>query len=249
MDTIICIPTKRPPPVVTLGSYATSPFSVLVVADPDVYDQHYEFYRDLPGVTVVRGVKGLGAQCAECYRQAAKAGYPYWFKLDDDLPPRTFVHMDGTFPDLNYVINQARDCLFQLGVTLVGLHNGANRSWMKEGFASTYGLVHGGANLSISALDPSPYMNEELVRGEDVWRTCAHREGSNGVVGRLSFIGFDKSKSTAVAGHSSTTTNQDAINKSRDTILARFPNTVTCNGTRFIDNGRFEIPNWRMKKG
>jgi hypothetical protein len=254
---VICIPTKRPPPIRTLESYDTGDFKVMVVADPDVREAHQEYYFGKAGITVVNGARGLGAQCAACYRIAKIAGYPYWFKMDDDLAPRTFIHRDGSYPLLDYVIFQAWDCLNETNTTLVGFHNGANRSWMKGGFARTWGLIHGGANLSISAMDPTVYMNANLVRGEDVWRTCAHREhdkelnhGPFGAVGRVQFIGFDKSKSTAIAGGSvaATAATQDRLDQSKYAILQRFPTMVSCVGTREIFNGKFTIPNWRMRR-
>jgi hypothetical protein len=254
---VICIPTKRPPPIRTLESYAIGRFKVIISADPAVFEQHCERYDGTGYSTVHLGPVGLSAQCANCYNLAFHLDYPLWFKMDDDLAPKTFIHKDGHYPDLDEVIFQADQCMDETHTTLVGFHNGANRSWMKNGFGRTWGLIHGGANLSVSAADPSQYITRELSRGEDVWRTLAHREveaslhGGVGYNGRVQFIGFDKSKSTAIAGGSvaASSTTQEKINASREAILARFPGRVSCKGTREIFGGKFTIPNWRMHKG
>lgn len=248
-EIIICIPTKRPPPVKTIESYPTEEFATIIVADPDVYHAHLAYRYDHYDfkISVIPGVKGLGAQCAACYRAAHTAGYPLFFKMDDDLPPKTFIESGGSYPGVDWVIAMARECLSVTRTSLAGFCNTSRRDWLGEGFTRTYGLIHGGGNLGISAEDPSPFMDERLVRGEDVYRTCAHR-ARDGAVGRVKFIGFDKSLSTAVAGHTSTEQDQAKLDASKDIILAKFPEMVTCTGTRTINNGKFVIPNWRMRR-
>jgi len=246
-DTIIVIPTKRPPPVRTLGSYPVPEgYQALIICGPDVYEFHRQ-YDYKPEIQIVLGQHGMGAQSALCYTEAFKADFPYFFRIDDDLTPKTFIHKDGHYPDLAEVIPLVRECLDITRTTHAGFANGANRYWMKEGFARTYGLIHGGANIAKSAADSSPYMDPLLVRGEDIYRTCAHRKES-GAVGRVQFIGFDKRQSTITAGQTSISATQEQILASREMILTRFEGMVTANGTREINSGKDTIVNWRMKR-
>jgi hypothetical protein len=249
MDTCICIPTKRPPPVQTLLSYCPPlDYTVIIIADPDVEDAHRCYFEGVPNACkVVRGVKGMGAQSAECYVQAAIAGFPFFFRMDDDLAPKTFVRVDD-YPELDVVMHLARECLDATKTTHAGFCNTSRRDWLGEGYGRTYGLIHGGGNIATSAMDPTEFMDRTLVRGEDVYRTCAHRQ-RDGAVGRVKSIGFDKSKSTRTAGNTSiVNVTQEQLDASRDLILAKFPGMVTCKGTRWINNGQNEIPNWRMKR-
>jgi hypothetical protein len=241
---VICIPTRRPPPVITLGSYSTSPYNVFVVAAPEVYEQHYEFYKGIPGVKVKEGVVGLGAQCGACYRHAFQAGYPLWFKMDDDLPQRTFVHIDGSFPLLPEVIISATHGMDETRTTLVGFQNTTRRDWMDDGYGRTYGHIHGGANLSISAEDSREFIDDRIVRGEDIYRTCAHRL-KDGAVGRVKFIGFDKKKSTM---GTTTTPDRALLDQSRDIILERFSGLVAYEGPKELAGGRIKYEGWRMKR-
>lgn len=242
------ISTRRPPPVLTLASYPTSPFQSLIVADPSVYDAHRYYYERQPIKTrVVLGVEGLAAQLAHCYMRAAEAGFPLFFRMDDDLPPKTFVHKQGRYPTLEEVVVTAHECMLVTRTSLVGFHNGANRHWMGEDYKRTWGLVHGGASLSISSNEPEQFIDPTLVYADDVYRTCAHRK-RDGAVGRVSFIGFDKKKSTEVAGGSSRVRNQELQKENTELILRTFPDMVTCEGTRWIDCDTFEIPNWRMRR-
>lgn len=247
-ETIIVIPTKRLPPVRTLESYISGEYPVLIIADPDVFDAHITYYlKNGPFVQVVSGAKGMGAQSALCYSEAFKAGYKYFFRADDDLQPRTFIHKDGHYPDLAEVIPLVRACLDVTRTTHAGFGNGSNRYWMKEGFTRTYGLIHGGANIAFSAEDSSPYMDPTLVRGEDIYRTCAHRKEA-GAVGRVQFVGFDKRQSTITAGQSSISVTEEQVLASREMILTRFEGMVSAKGTREINAGKDTIVNWRMKK-
>jgi hypothetical protein len=247
-DIVICIPSWRPPPLLSLGSYGTFPFKVIIVADPKRYDEHWNFYHGIPNVSVVVGGVGNGPQCAACYRAAALAGFPLFFKMDDDLAPKTFVHKNGTYPSLPEVIGYAKECLETTHTTLAGFSNTSRRDWLGDGYSRTYGLIHGGGNLGISAADPSPYMDERLLRGEDVYRTCAHRR-KDGAVGRVAFVGFNKAKSADTSPDSSSkTVSQEDFDLSRRIILDTFPTMVTCTGTRRIHAGQHEIANWRMKR-
>lgn len=249
-DVVICIPSWRPPPIKSLESFETGPYPVLIVADPRRYQDHVNYYYQITRsdmFKVVMGGEGNGPQCASCYRRAAEAGFPFFFKMDDDLLPNTFVTRGGN-ATLIEAIQAARECLGATNTRHAGFSNSSRRDWLGEGFGRTYGLIHGGGNIGISAHDPSRFIDERLVRGEDVYRTCAHRE-ADGAVGRVRFIGFDKKGSADTSEDSSSKTiSQEDFNQSRDLILQRFPGMVTCNGTRWIHNGTHEIANWKMKK-
>jgi|GEM_PF-5873171 len=245
LDTVICIPSRRKPPLKSLMSYQTAPFEVIIVADPEFVGIHEQFYHAIRNITVVEGGRGNGPQCAACYRAAAKAGFPYFFKMDDDLLPKTFVGMDG-FIDLPIAIRVARECLDVTKTTHAGFCNTSRRDWLGDGYARTWGLIHGGGNIGISAEDPSRFIDERLVRAEDVYRTCAHRE-LDGAVGRVKFIGFDKKGSADTSADSSSRTiRQEDFDRTRDIVLQRFSRYVSCEGTRKV-NG-IDIPNWKMKR-
>lgn len=245
---VIAIPTKRPGRILTLESYATN-FPVIIVSSPATFEGHQEIYRAHAGCEVVLGTDGMGAQSARCYEEAWKRQFPLFFRMDDDLSPNTFVGKEpGSYPMLDYCIWAALRCMKETGTSLAGFANTTNRYWMHDKMSRTYGLVHGGANLARSAEDGSKYCDPTLVRGEDVYRTCAHREEREGYVGRVGNIGFDKKQSTVTAMQSSIVATPEQVQASRDLILNRFPDMVTCNGTRFINNGKDEIANWRFRR-
>lgn len=246
IDTVICIPSRRQPPFKSLVNYNPDPYEVIIVSDPDYYQIHKEFYGDRRGIRVVLGARGNGPQCAACYISAAEAGFPYFFKMDDDLTPKTFVHANGTFPDLPTAIGFARECLDVTKTTHAGFCNTSRRDWLGEGYGRTYGLIHGGGNIGISAKDPSGFIDTRLVRGEDVYRTCAHRE-LDGAVGRVRFIGFNKRESADTSSDSSSKhIDPAAFEETRRIILERFPKMVTCDGTRWV--GTTQIPNWKLRR-
>lgn len=253
-ETCICIPTKRGVPIKTLESYhAPEDYRVLIIAGPNVYTEHQNYLKEggYPGnVFVLPGENGMGAQSALCYVKAHEEGFKYFVRLDDDLSKRTFLHKEkDRYPELAEVIIELRTCLDKTNTTHAGLQNSTNRYWYDDigVYKRSWGLVHGGTNIAISAPAGHEFMDPALVRGEDVYRTCAHRKLSGGI-GRVGFIGFDKKQSTVTAGQTSIAATPEAILKSRDMILERFEGMVTCKGTRLIQNDSVEIVNWRMKK-
>lgn len=244
-DVVICIPSRRKPPLKSLVNYETKPFPVLIVADPEFVQIHTDFYATQDNIKVVEGGRGNGPQCAACYRAAAIAGYPLFFKMDDDLLPGTFLTEDGPIL-LHDAIKFARECLDVTKTSHAGYCNTSRRDWLGEGYGRTYGLIHGGGNIGVSAIDPSPFIDERLVRGEDVYRTCAHRE-RDGAVGRVKFVGFNKRGSADTSVDSSSRLiKQEDFDRTKEIILNRFPTMVTCNGWRTV--GGMEIPNWRLKR-
>src|SRR5262245_23712352 len=245
MDTVICIPSRRQPPLKSLVSYNPDPYEVIIVSDPEFYEIHRAFYADRNGIRVVMGARGNGPQCAACYRSAAQAGYPYFFKMDDDLLPKTFVTQEG-YVELTQAIGFARECLDATHTRHAGFTNTSRRAWLGEGYLRTYVLIHGGGNIGIAAEDPSEFIDERLVRGEDVYRSCAHREIDGGV-GRVKFVRFDKKGSADTAGHSTSKSIEPAaFEETKRIILERFPGKVSCVGERFV-NG-VAIPNWKIHR-
>jgi hypothetical protein len=197
---VICIPTKRPPPILTIDQYGIANYEVLVLSDPSVYVDHKHYYKSKNRIHVLKGKVGMGPQSYECYRQAALHGYNLFFRMDDDLPRKTFIMKEG-YPALGPVIQEAVNCLKELNVTLVGFANTSNTAWLGEGFKRTYGMIHGGANLSISSKNPRNFMDPNIIRAYDIYQTAAHRwfdyqRGNSGECGRVAHIGFDKKMST-----------------------------------------------------
>lgn len=244
-DVVIVIPSKRPPPVKSLISYETSR-RVIIIADPRVLDAHRAWAQEQrqlgKNYDVVEGKIGMIPQSAECYRVGHAAGAKYFFRLDDDITPKFFVQDDRSFPTLEEVMVEARQCAEELGTGLTGFMNTSRVDWFGPSYKRTIGLVHGGAHLCITAADPSFFIDEKLPAYEDVYRSAAHRL-HDGAVGRVEFIGLDKTKSLRDSSMSKTPeVQQESIN----IILGRFHGMVTCKGFRTLDQGRQIIPNWRM---
>lgn len=249
VDLGIIILAKRRPPVLTLESYDTD-LPIYIIADPDVFGLHEEYYRNRRrhNVTVVRGKHGIGPQTIRAYEAAEGLGWDWWVRLDDDLPKQTFVDKFGIVDDLDYVIDELLNCVEDTHTSFAGVANSTNKSWLKEGYSRTYGMIHGGCNIARPAKDGSFFTPHDLPRNGDVWRSCAHRI-LDGAVGRVQHIGFDKAPSTL--NLSTIPDDQDSIDRARDMILAEFGGPdrkmVTCNGYR--DIGGKQFPNWRMERG
>jgi hypothetical protein len=244
-DVLIVIPSRRPPPIKTIQSFPSVLMKhVVIISDPTMFTKHMNWLESMGYPSHVSGWPGkvgMIPQSAECYRVAFKLKYKYYFRMDDDLHPKTFVTHTGIV-DVLPAILAARRCAAQLGTSLNGFVNTARRDWLGEGYKKSYGLIHGGAHLCIAAEDPSEFIDEKLPAYEDVYRSAAHRL-KDGAVGRVSFIGLDKRESLR---DSSMNKSPSVIKKSKEIILKKFPGMVTCNGTRVLDDGRQEIPNWRM---
>jgi hypothetical protein len=243
-DTVIVIPTKRPPPIKTLMSYPTNR-SVLIVSDPDVFDQHATFWAGDKTVMVVLGVKGSIPQALEVYRQAAKYGYQYFFRLDDDIQPKYFVSVDNTFPTLDEAIDLARECITVTRTSLAGFANTSRRDWLGQPgvYKRGAGLIHGGSQIGLATEQPEQFLDPALPAYDDVYRSASHRK-RDGAVGVVSWIGLDKRESLRdTTVHKS----EEVVNESIRIILGAFPEMVTCRGTRTLDGGKQVIPNWRMR--
>lgn len=241
-EVVICIPTKRPPPILTFESYGFPLlYQTLVICDPFVFEAHKQYYENRhPDIQVMLGKSNIGGQLFDCYQRAALFEFPYFAKVDDDLPPKTFVSKDG-YPDLEDVIDELYECLLECNVTHAGLSNTSNTHWLGTGAKRTFGLVHGGTNIAISSLNPIRFIDPRICRGGDVYRTCAHRRLNKGV-GRVGHIGFDKSKSTI--SQTSFSVTQEEVDLSKEIILSTFPGMVKVSSAIVI-NG-VAIPKYRM---
>jgi hypothetical protein len=244
-DTCVVVISKRPAPVMTLQSHSTN-LPVLLLADPEVYSGHKSWVmaNNLSNVKVICGKVGMVAQIIEAYKQSAKHGYKFYFRMDDDIRPNCFVLKQGCIK-LDNVILATRICASDLGVSLVGLQNSCNRLWLKDGFGLTFGHVTGGSHLCCSAKDPSEYIDSRIQYSEDVYRTLAHRV-KHGAVGRVRYIGFDKRESCRYSVCPETVAN---VVNDKKIILERFSGLVSCVGKRLVagPNGvSSEVTNWRM---
>jgi hypothetical protein len=180
------------------------------------------------------GSRGMGAQSANCYRVAAENGFTQFFRMDDDLPPKSFIHIDGHYPDIDEALEALLECMRVTGKALCGFVNTSNRYWLKKGFAETYGIIHGGANLSIASHFPETFIDPKLLRCEDIYRTCGHRKwdlehGGTGRNGRVQYIGIDKSKSTSKQGGNVSTISltREQILAQRKVVMDRFPEFIS----------------------
>jgi len=245
-DTIIVVPSKREPPIRTLLSFPTE-HKVILISDPKMIHRHREWVTQerMENVMVMPGEVGMIPQSSLCYSISHQAGFKYYFRMDDDLHEKMFIHKSGRICLLEEVMYEARQCAEVTGLSLCGFQNTSIRIWMGDGYKRSYGLIHGGAHLAQSCEDRWKYLDPELPAYEDVFRSAAHRE-QDGAVGRVAFIGLDK-RSTLRASSMSKT--PEVIAKAKEIILSRFPDSVTCDGERVLDDGMQVIPNWRLVRG
>ena len=244
MKLVVIIVSKRPGPILTLGSYGECGYETVVLADPDVYAEHTARY--LGRNRVFQGGYGIGRQTVLAYQLAADLDAQYWVRLDDDLPPKSFVDKHGVINDIDYVIEEMRYCAEDTKTGLAGLANSVNKSWLKEGYSRSWGMIHGGCNIAKPSREGWKYTHPDLPRNGDVWRSAAHRM-EDGAVGRVQHIAIDKSLSTL---NKSTLPDDDASTlKAKDMILEEFGKhgVVAFNGWREIGGKKF--PDWRMVRG
>jgi hypothetical protein len=244
----VIILAKRRPPVLTINSFDIGP-PVYVITDPDVYQLHVNAYEgNIHDIHIVNGARGIGQQTAFAYEFAYKMGWDWWVRLDDDLPKNTFVDKFGIVDDMDYLIDELVTCVEETGTSFAGVANSTNKSWLKEGYSRTYGMIHGGFNIARPAPNGSFFTPLALPRNGDVWRSCAHRV-IDGAVGRVQHIGFDKGPSTL--NLTTIPDDQASIDLARTMILDEFGGPdrkmVTCDGYREIGGKQF--PNWRMARG
>jgi hypothetical protein len=251
MNTCICIPTKRKTPVLTLESFSIpDDRKVLLICDPEVYQEHKEKYENDPKIMVVLGVRGMARQASECYRLAALHGYDTFLRLDDDLQPDSFIHVDGYSVGLEELINEMQDCMEHFDITLVGLQMTSNRYWLDNNdqpYGRAYSHISGGVSLVKSSLDPTVFVHPLLRHSEDTWRTCSHRQydidrGGKGLNGRVNFIGFNFSGcmewSQGNKGNKSIIdSNQEDIESDKRLIEEHFSHLIEFGRLGDYDNG------------
>lgn len=197
-DVCICIPTKRIPPLKTLESFREqfpADVSIFLLVDPSLLEVYTRWlarkgWRYPSTLNIVIGKSGLVPQVRHCYTIARKFGYKYFFRLDDDCGPDFFVRRDRSNPPLEKVMRWARKCIDVCDVTLVGFANTSRVDWLGHGYARSYALVHGGAQM-VKAIHPDRVLPADIVCYEDIYRSCAHRR-IDGAVGRVQFVGMNK---------------------------------------------------------
>jgi hypothetical protein len=245
-DVVLVIPTKRLPPVHTIESLGVPKgVKTIIICHPSVFAAHRKYYRRHPlgnQVYVKLGVDGWAPQVMECYRQARKFGAKYYFRLDDDLGPKTFLLKDRSHPSLKQVMRWARECMDECEVSLVGFQNTSRLDWLGEGYGRSYALVTGAIQLC-RAYKPEQMMNRKLERYEDVWRSLAHRR-RDGAVGRVRFVGIDKK---SAHGNSMINISEKQRKRAIRRIVNEFPDFITYLGDKKDSHGT-KYPHFRFKR-
>lgn len=247
-DILIVVRSKRKI-VSTLDAYRL-PFGMhcVLLSDPSVYDTHRRQFKGNPQVTVVKGVEGLGAQAHRAYRIGYDEGYEWIFRMDDDLHDKFFI-ASGTprvrYPTLDECIKLAYKGANALGATLVGFANTSRLDWLGTHIATTYGGIHGAAQLHCTSKKPDRYIDPTVRKYEDVWRTCAHRHRDG--VARVQLIGMEKGKSSNAKQNQTTVklTNNE-VKEAIDKVNRRWPQYVVCKTTTTIHAGTVTIPHWHF---
>lgn len=227
---LITLRTHRPPPIRTLETFgAPRGFTTVIIAAPKVYEAHRKHYKKWNDVLIVKGRVGLTQQAMACYAEGRKRGFPYVFRLDDDLGPQTFVHQDGSnVHDMRKLIGWAYECALRTKCSLVGFQNTIRRDWMHDGYGRAYSLVGSPACLSES-LDPRDVNNPKLTYLDDVWQTLAHWK-RDGAVGRVRFVGINWQY--LMKHQTSITANRKSRDESLRLILRAFPEYIKSPGRR-----------------
>jgi hypothetical protein len=257
-STVIIVPSRRRPPLVVFEHHEMpAGIPVVVLADPDVYEEHRVAYGDR--YSVIRGDHGCAAQMHRSYLVGYAMKMDWVFRVDDDMHDRSLVGLPGfenlvdrgsvgkyrTVADAFTRACEAADGL--PGVSLVGFSNTTRVDWLSPGFGRTWGLITGNIQLYRSTTEPGRFINPEQAMYEDVWRTCSHREDGGGWTGRVKSIGVDKKtvcnpKTTAYAA-GDLAQREEAIRA----ITTRFPTIVSCDGTRTINGGSLTIAYWKFR--
>lgn len=251
-DNVLIIIRSKRPVVQTLDAYAIPDgMECVVLSDPSVYSQHRREYRDkYPNVHVVKGVEGLGAQAHRAYRVAYDEGYDWVFRMDDDLHDKFFIARGDPrqrYPKLAECIRLCYRGATELCATLVGFANTSRLDWLGTGIATTYGGIHGAAQLHCSAKKPDRYIDPTVQKYEDVWRACAHRHRDS--VARVQLIGMEKGKSSNAKQNQTTVTlTQKEVKAAIDKLNRRWPQYVECKSMTTIHAGTVTIPHWHFHR-
>lgn len=221
---VVTVPSKRKPPLRTLELYMPQRHKLLLISDPEFFDEHRQYARKWDNVCVMKGTRGMGAQIWNCYREAALFGFPYFLRMDDDLPEHSFIHRDGHEPTVEELIWAAYSAAIRLGVSLVGFNNTTNRFWMQETAKYCYSNIYGAINFAQSTVDPDQFINPLLRKKEIEYRICTHRRRDKGFFGKVSYIGvnYGLMKNRPTVNHVSVEEHNLAI----DIILEKFPDMI-----------------------
>jgi hypothetical protein len=242
----IMMRSRREPPLSTLENFhIPRGFFAVIVADPSVYKDHIRYYRKHKNIGIERGVVGLSPQSFVCYTAAHRLGFPWYFRIDDDLTEGYFIHKDGRRLGLKEPIFAAYTAAIRLKVSLVGFAKTSNRFWMKPGAGRAFGLIHGGAALFRSTRKPRQYIDPGLPLYDDVWQSLSHR-AECGAVGRVREIGLDLlgSAETVTEGHG----RERLHYESRKRILAEWSDFASCEPQVFYDKwGKICLP-WKFHR-
>lgn len=247
-DVVLVIPTKRLPPVRTIENLgAPKGVKTVIICDPSVFEVHRKYYRRHPlpvgsQLYIKLGVEGLVPQVMECYRQARKFDAKYFFRLDDDLGPKTFILKDRSHPSLKQVMRWARECMDECEVSLVGFQNTSRLDWLGEGYGRSYALVTGAIQLC-RAYKPELMIDPAQERYEDVYRSLSHRR-RDGAIGRVRFVGVDKK---SAHGDSTISITEKQRKRAIARIVAEFPDFVTYKGDKKDSHGTM-YPVFRYKR-
>lgn len=241
-DAVVIIPTIRQPPVTTLEAFSTGDWPVIIQADPRVFPDHAQYYRESPHLVVIGG-EGIANQLAAAYQSASSRGFPFWFKVDDDLPRKSFVDIEGKNPDLPEVLGYLRSCIRLTHTTHAGLSNTTRANWLTDKYSRSFALIHGGINIAASSQNPWKYIDPRIVRSGDVYRSCAHRRESL-AVGRVGFIGVNKNLSTKECAIDIT---REQLDGDKEIILSQFADLLEFTGVK-THHGNMML-GWKFKRG
>jgi hypothetical protein len=250
-DVLIVIRSKRQV-IQTLIAYDIPlGMHAIVLSDPSVYARHRRQYTT-HNVMVVKGVDGLAAQAHRAYRIGYEEGYDWVFRLDDDLHDKYFVARgEGKerirYPVLKECIRLAYKAANALDVSLVGFSSTSRLDWLGKYLATTYGGVHGSAQLHCSAKKPDRFIDPTLPRFEDIWRTCAHRHYDG--TARVQPIGIQQAKTSNALVNQSVVDDRTARRrKAIKMVNAQWPQYVSCTRMTTIHGGKLEIPHFAFTR-
>jgi len=250
-NVVVVIPAKRPAPIKTLVNHRPS-CKVWVISDPEVYADHRRWVKEqnFKNVEVKKGRSGLTAQIIHCYRLVKRSKFRYAFRMDDDLDSKTITMRKPFYTDVDTLISISRRCMEEHDVTLVGPNSTSNRTWLKPGYGRSAGHISGGLQMFRVVHPPEFYLDPRIIYTEDVYRVCAHRE-ADGAVGRIHYIGFDKTRAVQNPVRPREGSLVDA-KIDEEIILERFAGSVKLNGYRKVMVGpkhkreEVDVPNWRQ---
>lgn len=225
--------------------------NVVIVASREQYEHHKEVYTK-KRVTVVRNPgKTLASSALCCYTAAKRAGRPYFFRMDDELPETFFVGMKEKVVDVEYVMHWFYRAIRALNLSMVGPASTSNRFWLQPKFIRSWAGISGAAVMYRTVEHPHKMIDASIRHFDDIYESCSHR-WLRGAVGRVQFIGGDKKATTGPAQ-----TTVEMLNKTQGhavkTILERWaPDYITTDGWSFYTHNTpddyWVTVNWIFKR-